>query len=92
MLTSPSGEQAPPAASPLLEGGARRPCPSPYTATIPTARARGQKHSEVERILKRRAPACVSGTDPDRDLTAEVCLLEPHPAGNVKHACAEVLF
>ena len=74
MRTNPSGEQAPPAASPVLEGGARRACPSPCTATIPRARARGQKRSEVERILKRRALACVSGTDPDRDLAAEVFL------------------
>lgn len=49
-----------------------------------------KKRSAVERILKRRALACVSGTDPDRDLAAEVFLLEPHPAGNATHACAEV--
>ena len=51
-----------------------------------------KKRSEVQRILKRRALACVSGTDPDHDLAAEVFLLEPHPAGNGRHACAEVLL
>lgn len=41
-----------------------------------------KKRTEVERILGRRTLACVSGTDPDRDLAAEVFVLEPHPAGN----------
>ena len=39
-----------------------------------------KKRSEVERILRRRVLACVSGTDPDRDLAAEVFLLE-RPTG-----------
>jgi uncharacterized protein YbcI len=34
------------------------------------------KRSEVERILRRRALSCVSGTDPDRDVAAEVFLLD----------------
>ena len=38
-----------------------------------------KKRSEVERILRRRALACISGSDPDRDLAAEVFLLAPHP-------------
>ena len=137
MLTSPSGEQAPPAASPLLEianvmvhlykdafgrgpSKARAQFSGSDTLVVlladmmtiaerqlvalgEHARVRAQrlflqlaledkKRSEVERILKRRALACVSGTDPDRDLAAEVFLLEPHPAGNVRHASAEVLF
>jgi uncharacterized protein YbcI len=50
-----------------------------------------KKRSEVERILRRRPLACVSGTDPDRDLAAEVFVLEPHPAGHEGDACAEVL-
>jgi uncharacterized protein YbcI len=125
MLTSPSGEQAPPAASPLLEianvmvhlhkdafgrgpSKARAQFSGSDTLVVlledmmTIARVREQrlflqlaledkKPSEVERILRRRALACVSGTDPDRDLAAEVFLLEPHPAGNVRHACAEVL-
>jgi uncharacterized protein YbcI len=45
-----------------------------------------KKRSEVERILRRRALACVSGTDPDRDLAAEVFLLEPDPANNGRRA------
>jgi len=40
----------------------------------------------VERILRRRVLACVSDIDPDRDLAAEVFLLEAQPAGNVRHA------
>ncbi|MGN6167082.1 MAG: Na-translocating system protein MpsC family protein [Solirubrobacteraceae bacterium] len=39
-----------------------------------------RKRSEVERVLRRSVIACVSGTDPGRDLAAEVFLLEPHPA------------
>jgi uncharacterized protein YbcI len=35
------------------------------------------KRSEVERILGRGVLACVSGTDPGRDLAAEVFVLEP---------------
>ena len=35
------------------------------------------KRSEVERILRRRVLACISGTDPGRDLAAEVFVLEP---------------
>jgi len=35
------------------------------------------KRSEVERILRRRVLSCISGTDPDRDLAAEVFVLEP---------------
>ena len=137
MLTSPSGEQAPPAASPLLEianvmvhlykdafgrgpSKARAQFSGSDTLVVlledmmtiaerqlvalgEHARVREQrlflqlaledkKRSEVQRILKRRALACVSGTDPDRDLAAEVFLLEPHPAGNGRHACAEVLL
>ena len=38
-----------------------------------------KKRSEVERILRRRAVACVSATNPDRDLAVEIFLLEPHP-------------
>jgi len=38
-----------------------------------------QKRSEVERILRRRALASVSGTDPGRDLAAEIFVLEPDP-------------
>jgi len=34
------------------------------------------KRSEVERILKRRVLACVSGTDPHHDLAAEFFALE----------------
>ena len=34
------------------------------------------KRSEVERILRRRVLSCISGTDPDRDLAAEVFVLE----------------
>ena len=137
MLTSPSGEQAPPAASPLLEianvmvhlykdafgrgpSKARAQFSGSDTLVVlledmmtiaerqlvalgEHARVREQrlflqlaledkKRSEVERILKRRALACVSGTDPDHDLAAEVFLLEPHPAGNGRHACAEALL
>lgn len=51
-----------------------------------------KKRSEVERILRRPALACISGTDPVRDLAAELFLLEPHPAGNVRHARAETLL
>lgn len=36
-----------------------------------------KKRSEVERILRRRALACISGSDPGADLAAEVFLLEP---------------
>jgi uncharacterized protein YbcI len=36
-----------------------------------------RKRSEVERILRRRPLACVSGADPRGDLAAEVFLLEP---------------
>ena len=36
-----------------------------------------KKRAEVERILRRRALACVSGTDPGGDLAAEIFLLEP---------------
>jgi uncharacterized protein YbcI len=35
------------------------------------------KRSEVERILRRRVLACISGTDPARDLATEVFVLEP---------------
>lgn len=136
MLTSPSGEQAPPAASPLLEianvmvhlykdafgrGPSRTRAQFSGSDTLVVlledmmtiserqlvalgeqARVREQrlflqlaledeKRSEVERILRRRALACVSGTDPDRDLAAEVFLLEPDPAGNGTRALAEVL-
>jgi hypothetical protein len=35
------------------------------------------KRSEVERILGREVLACVSGTDPGRDLDAEVFVLDP---------------
>ncbi|HJS93651.1 MAG TPA: Na-translocating system protein MpsC family protein [Solirubrobacteraceae bacterium] len=38
-----------------------------------------EKRSAVERILRRRALACISGSDPARDLAAEVFLLAPHP-------------
>jgi uncharacterized protein YbcI len=136
MLTSPSVEQAPPAASPLLEIAnvmvhlykeAFGRGPSRTRAhfsgsdtlvvlledmmTVPErqlvalgeqGRVREQrlflqlaledkKRSEVERILRRRALACVSGTDPDRDLAAEVFLLEPGPPDNGGRARAEVL-
>ena len=37
------------------------------------------KRSEIERILTRRVLSCVSGTDPGRDLAAELFLLEPGP-------------
>lgn len=125
MLTSPSREQAPPAASPLLEianvmvhlykeafgrgpSKARAQFAGSDTLVVlledmmtiaerqllalgEDARVREQrlflqltledkKRSEVERVLRRRAIACVSGTDPDHDLAAEVFLLEPHPA------------
>lgn len=36
-----------------------------------------RKRYEVERILGRHVLACVSGTDPTRDLATEVFLLEP---------------
>lgn len=136
-LTSPSGEQAPPTASPLLEianvmvhlykdafgrgpSKARAQFSGSDTLVVlledmmtiaerqlvalgEHARVREQrlflqlaledkKRSEVERILRRRALACVSGTDPDRDLAAEVFLLEPHPAGNIRHASSDVLL
>ena len=38
-----------------------------------------KKRSEVERILRRRVLASISGSDPDGDLAAEVFLLEPDP-------------
>ncbi len=38
-----------------------------------------EKRSAVERILRRRAIACISGSDPARDLAAEAFLLAPHP-------------
>jgi uncharacterized protein YbcI len=125
MLTSANREQAPPAASPLLEianvmvhlykeafgrgpSKARAQFAGSDTLVVlledmmtiaerqllalgEDARVREQrlflqlaledkKRSEVERVLRRRAIACVSGTDPDHDLAAEVFLLEPHPA------------
>lgn len=124
LLTSPSGEQAPTAASPLLEianvmvhlykdtfgrGPSKTRAQFAGSDTLVVlledmmttaerqllavgehARVREQrlflqlaiedeKRSAVERILRRRALACISGSDPDRDLAAEVFLLEPHP-------------
>jgi uncharacterized protein YbcI len=123
-LTSPSREQAPPAASPLLEianvmvhlykeafgrgpSKARAQFAGSDTLVVlledmmtiaerqllalgEHARVREQrlflqlaiedeKRSAVERILRRRAIACISGSDPARDLAAEVFLLAPHP-------------
>lgn len=37
------------------------------------------KRSEVERILRRRVLACISGSDPAHDLATEVFVLEPGP-------------
>lgn len=136
MLTSPSAEQAPPTASPLLEIAnvmvhlykdtfgrgptkARAQLSGSDTLVVlledmmtinerqlvalgEHARVREQrlflqlalddkKRSEVERILKRRPLASVSGTDPERDLAAEIFLLEPHPVGNEQHTSAEML-
>jgi uncharacterized protein YbcI len=127
ILTSPSVEQAPPTASPLLEitnvmvhlykdafgrGPSKTRAQFSGSDTLVVlledmmtieerqlvalgeqARVREQrlflqlaledkKRTEVERILTRRTLACVSGADPDRDLAAEVFLLEPHSAGN----------
>ena len=124
MLTSPRGEQAPTAASPLLEIAnvmvhlykdtfGRGPSKTraqfsgsdtlvvlledimtaaerQLLALVEHARVREQrlflqlaiedeKRSAVERILRRRAIACISGSDPARDLAAEVFLLAPHP-------------
>lgn len=125
MLTSPIGEQAPTAVSPLLEmanvmvhlykdtfgrgpSKARAQFAGSDTLVVlledmmttaerqlvvlgEHARVREQrlflqlaledkKRSAVERILSRRAIACVSGTDPGRDVAVEVFLLEPYPA------------
>jgi uncharacterized protein YbcI len=122
-LSSPSREQAPPGASPLLEianvmvrlykdafGRGPSKARAQFTGsdtlvvlledmmTIAErqllalgehARVREQrlflqlaledtKRSEVERIVRRRALACVSGTDPGHDLAAEIFLLSPN--------------
>jgi uncharacterized protein YbcI len=37
------------------------------------------KRAEVERILTRRVLSCVSGTDPEHDLAAELFVLAPGP-------------
>lgn len=124
MLTSPSDEQTPAAASPLLEianamvhlykdAFGRGPskaraqfsgsdtlvvlladmltiAESQLVALGEHARVReqrlflqlaleDQKRSEVERILRRRVLASISGSDPDGDLAAEVFLLESDP-------------
>ena len=124
MLTSRSGEQAPTAASPLLEianvmmhlykdtfgrGPSKTRAQFAGSDTLVVlledmmttaerqllalgepAQVREQrlflqlaledkKRSEVERILRRRAFACVSGTDPDRDLAVEIFLLASDP-------------
>lgn len=42
-------------------------------------RLKDEMCSQVERILRRRALACVSGTDPSGDLAVELFLLEPDP-------------